>query len=72
MLTIINLFWKLRIGIKTFLEGRRLFRIEKGILCPDPDRLKLFLKLKSPEDNASMRSFMEIFAYYWKWIPKFS
>ena len=46
--------------------------IENGNLKPDPVRLKPLIDLPVPLDPASQRSVVGIFAYYCKWIERFS
>jgi transposase InsO family protein len=42
------------------------------VIKPDPDRLKPLLELPPPTNTASLKRTMGFFAYYAKWIPKFS
>ena len=46
--------------------------ISKGSMKPDPDRLKPLQKLPAPNTLAEQRRIVGMFAYYSKWIPKFS
>ena len=48
------------------------YQISNGTLSPDPERLQPLLALPAPHDMPSLRRTIGMFAYYAKWIPKFS
>ena len=66
----------------TFNEGKSListktldilgYRIENGNIFPDPNRVKPLLELPVPQDKKSLKRVVGMFAYYSKYIPKFS
>ena len=43
-----------------------------GLIKPDPERLRPLVNLPSPENTKELRRALGMFAYYAKWIPKFS
>jgi len=46
--------------------------ISNGSIKPDPDRLKPLLELPPPSDKGSLQRVVGLFAYYSKWVPRFS
>lgn len=48
------------------------YHISHGLLKPGPECLCLFLDFPVPTDKISLQQVVCIFAYYTKWIPKFS
>ena len=48
------------------------YRISKGILKPDPGRVKPLLDMPVPENFKSLRRVIGMFAYYAQWITKYS
>ena len=48
------------------------YRIGNGIIKPDPERLKPLLDLPPPTSQKSLKRALGMFAYYAKWISKFS
>lgn len=46
--------------------------IEKNIIKPDSDRLNPLINLPPPNDTASLRRALGMFAHYSKWIPNYS
>ena len=69
--------WKL-----TFNEGKTVistkslailgYLIENGKILPDPDRVKPLLNLPVPSDFPGLKRVIGMFAYFSKFIPKFS
>lgn len=47
-------------------------QVSYRIIKPDPDRMKPMLDLPAPKDRASLKRVLGCFAYYSKWIPRFS
>ena len=43
-----------------------------GMIKPDPDRLKPLLELPAPTSQKSLKRILGLFAYYARWVPKFS
>ena len=66
----------------TFNEGKSListkvldilgYRIADGNILPDPNRVKPLLDLPVPHDKKTLKRVVGMFAYYSKYIPKFS
>lgn len=48
------------------------YRISKGTLQPDPERVKPLLELPVPTNLKSLRRAVGMFAYYARWIPRYS
>lgn len=48
------------------------YRIEKGSLRPDPERVKPLMDLPVPVDSKSLQRIIGLFAYYAQWIPQYS
>ena len=46
--------------------------VSKGKIKPDPERLESLLKLPPPSSNKSLQRALGLFAYYSKWVPRFS
>ena len=46
--------------------------VSNGTIKPDPERLKPLWDLPAPPTGKSLQRAMGLFAYYAKWIPKFS
>ena len=48
------------------------YEVGKGIIKPDPERLQALQDLPQPKNKASLQRILGMFAYYSKWIPRFS
>lgn len=48
------------------------YRISKGSIKPDPDRLKPLMEMPLPHDKPSLARAMGLFSYYARWVDKFS
>ena len=48
------------------------FGVSKGLIKPDPDRLRPLRELPPPENKKSQERIVGMFAYYSQWISKFS
>ncbi|CAI9728808.1 Hypothetical predicted protein [Octopus vulgaris] len=48
------------------------YEIQNGNLKPNPDRVKPLLELPIPSTHKALSRIVGLFAYYSKWIPKFS
>lgn len=48
------------------------YLVGKGTIKPDPDRLQPLLELPAPSTKKSLKRVLGLFAYYARWIPKFS
>ena len=48
------------------------YRISKGTLKPDPERVQPLLELPAPANRKALRRVIGMFAYYAQWIPKYS
>ena len=48
------------------------YKVGKGVIKPDPDRLTALMDLPPPCNPKSMQRALGLFAYYAKWIPNFS
>ena len=48
------------------------YELEQGRIKPDPDRLRPFEQLPPPTTKKSLQRALGMFAYYAKWIRKFS
>ena len=48
------------------------YRVGKQQIRPDPDRLKPLLDLPPPHSSKALQRTLGLFAYYSKWIPRFS
>jgi len=46
--------------------------ISKGILQPDPDRVKPVLDMLVPCNAKELQCMLGMFSYYTKWIPRYS
>ena len=46
------------------------YRINKGVLQPDPNRFEPVMQLPVPNDLKSMKRALGMFAYYPQWISK--
>ena len=61
---------------KTVLSVRSLrilgYLVSKGCIKPDPERLKPLLELPVPHDKKSLQRVLGLFAYYSKWVGKYS
>ena len=66
----------------TFNEGKSIkstdtisilgYQISKGVIRPDPERVKPLIDLPPPTDIAQSKRILGMFAYYSQWIPNFS
>ena len=79
----LNVFWKLfsvKIGpqmkkknISSVVSVNILgYLVGKGVIKPDPERLRLLKELPPPVDSKSLKRILGLFAYYAKWIYQFS
>ena len=61
---------------KTVISTKSLqilgYLIENGNISPDPDRVKPLIDLPVPSDSPSLKRTIGMFAYFSKFIPKFS
>ena len=61
---------------KTLLNSKTLdilgYRIENGNILPDPNRVQALLDLPVPSDIKALKRAVGMFAYYSKYIPRFS
>jgi len=48
------------------------YRISKGTLQPDPERVKAVLELATPGNTKEQQRIIGLFAYYAQWIFKYS
>ena len=48
------------------------YRISEGIIKPDPECLRVLTELPAPQNPKSLERMIEMFAYYAKWISRFS
>ena len=48
------------------------YRISRGTLRPDPERVKPLLEMPVPENAKALKRALGMFAYYAQWIPAFS
>ena len=48
------------------------YEIEKNLIKPDPDRLQPLQDFPLPKSKKALQRVLGMFAYYAKWIPKFS
>ncbi len=48
------------------------YRISEGIIKPDPERLRVLTELPAPQNPKSLEQMIGMFAYYAKWISRFS
>ncbi len=48
------------------------YLISEGKIRPDPARLEPLVKLRVPDSRKSLGRVIGLFAYYAKWIPKYS
>ena len=48
------------------------YRISKGIIKPDPERMRVLIELPVPHNCKSLERVVGMFAYYAKWIKQFS
>nr|XP_026689480.1 uncharacterized protein LOC104265567 [Ciona intestinalis] len=48
------------------------YRISKGTLKPDPERIQPLLNLPIPDNQKALQRVIGMFAYYAQWIPKYS
>ena len=48
------------------------YRVSKGMIKPDPDRLKPLAEMEPPINLKAQEIIVGMFAYYSKWIKKFS
>ena len=48
------------------------YRISEGIIKPDPERLRVLTELPAPQNPKSLERMIGMFAYYAKWISRFS
>lgn len=46
--------------------------IEEGAISPDPDRVQPLLDLPVPKNKSSLQRVIGMFAYYARWIPRYS
>ena len=66
----------------TFNESKSIIKVSEIPVCgylishnqkkPDPARFKALIELPAPHDLASQKRIVGMFAYYSKWIQKFS
>ena len=66
----------------TFNEGKSVYstdtlsilgtQICKGVMRPDPERVRPLMELPDPEDMPQLKRVIGMFAHYSQWIPKFS
>ena len=69
--------WNLTINLEKSLSRRSSintlgYSISHGELRPDPSRLQGLMALNDPEDEKQLKRIKGLFAYYAKWVPKFS
>ena len=61
---------------KTILSATKInvlgYNIQKGQIQPDPERLRPLQELPPPSSKRALDRALGMFAYYAKWIPKFS
>ena len=48
------------------------YRLSMGSIRPDPNRMKPLVELKPPTSPQELKRTMGMFAYYARWLPKFS
>jgi len=48
------------------------YHISKGLLQPDPDRVKPVLDMPVPSNAKELQRMLGMFSYYMKWIPHYS
>ena len=48
------------------------YHISKGVLQPDPDRVKPVLNMPVPRNSKELQWLVGLFAYYAQWIPGYS
>ena len=48
------------------------YRISRGSIKPDPDRLKPLMDMPLPHDKPSLARAMGLFSYYARWVTRFS
>ena len=48
------------------------YHISKGVLQPDPDRVKPVLKMPVHRNYKELQRLVGLFAYYEQWIPRYS
>lgn len=48
------------------------YQIKEKEIKPDPERLRVLQELPPPSNKAGLQRILGMFAYYAKWIPKFS
>jgi len=48
------------------------YRVGCGVIRPDPDRLQALQSIPLPENPKPLERVMGMFAYYSKWLPRFS
>ena len=48
------------------------YNVSNGLIKPDPERLRPLLEFPPPTNIASQRRIIGMFAYYAKWVPRFS
>lgn len=48
------------------------YKVSLGIIKPDPERMKPLEEMAPPTSKKALERVLGMFAYYSKWIPKFS
>ena len=48
------------------------FQISKGMIKPDPERMKPLLDLPVPPNTPALKRALGLFSYYSSWVPRFS
>ena len=48
------------------------YLVGNGTIKPDPDRLRALMELPAPTSAKSLKRILGLFAYYARWVPKFS
>jgi len=48
------------------------YHISKGVLQPDPDRVKPVLNMPVPRNSKELQRLVGLFTYYAQWIPRYS